>query len=211
MENTDKAPESAGSGSPDNAQNSGNTPGDIPDIKDNPEAEKLVNSLNKLKRGMDCTNFWFHLIRSNPRHREQYYFGFIAIVGYENWKKLPEMIRVNWESARLSFDRMYGMVKDFKRNSEVYVNCILKAQADTPPAAPAPKEKGESNKSAGNETDAASTVKNDTPEPKSPENKPDEGTKNQVGRIDMSLRLSVDSAKIELLGSSLSDKNPSQN
>lgn len=73
-----------------------------------------------LRMQMERTNFWFHLVRNNPRHREQYYFALIAIVGYENWKNVNDTIRMNWESARLSFDRMYGMVKDFAENAEVY-------------------------------------------------------------------------------------------
>lgn len=76
--------------------------------------------LSDLRRRMWHTNFWFHLVRNNPRHREQYYFALIAMVGYENWKNIDPTIRMNWESARLSFDRMYGMVKDFAENAEVY-------------------------------------------------------------------------------------------
>ncbi len=86
--------------------------------------EDPKKSLTKLKRSMAFTNLFFHLVRNNPRHREQYYFGLIAIVGYENWKGMPDTIRMNWESARLSFDKMYGMVKDFKKHSDVYADYI---------------------------------------------------------------------------------------
>lgn len=204
---TEKAPENGNAAStPDNSEGQNGTEKTVlenaqTDDKINQEKQNLANSLKKLKRGMDCTNFWFHLIRSNPRHREQYYFGFVAIVGYENWKKLPEMIRINWESARLSFDRMYGMVKDFKRNNEVYSEFILKAkfpneEEPPPPANPQTKDK-EGSDAGGDGADTKQTDKNEISNEKPPENKPDEGTKNQAGRIDMSLHLTVDNAKIE--------------
>ncbi len=87
----------------------------------------VKRSLKKLKRHMALTNIFFHLVRNNPRHREQYYFGFIAIVGFDNWKRMPDVIRMNWESARLSFDKMYGMVKDFKEHSDIYADYIKNA------------------------------------------------------------------------------------
>ena len=78
------------------------------------------DQLITLRERMWVTNVVFHLVRNNPRHREQYYFALIAMVGYENWKNVNDTVRMNWESARLSFDRMYGMVKDFAENAEVY-------------------------------------------------------------------------------------------
>jgi hypothetical protein len=75
---------------------------------------------------MERTNFWFHLVRNNPRHREQYNFALIAIVGYENWKNIDPTLRMNWESARLSFDRMYGMVKDFAEHADYYAGLFEK-------------------------------------------------------------------------------------
>lgn len=83
-------------------------------------APNIPSDLVNLRIRMERTNFWFHLVRNNPRHREQYYFALIAMVGYENWKNIDPTVRMNWESARLSFDRMYGMVKDFAENAETY-------------------------------------------------------------------------------------------
>ena len=41
-------------------------------------------------------------------------------MGYNRWKDVNETVRMNWESARLSFDRMFGMVKNFADNPEEY-------------------------------------------------------------------------------------------
>lgn len=166
--------------------------------------EDIKKSLKELKRGMDRTNFFFHLIRNNPRHREQYYFGFIAIVGYENWKRLPEAIRVNWESARLSFDKMYGMVKDFKRRSEVYSNIIIAAiimaakeqnGGNNQPNGNKPSD-GDDGNNEGDNTGGSPKEKDERTANETSENIPDEANQKQVGRIDLSLNLTVDNAKI---------------
>lgn len=81
---------------------------------------EIANKIHTLRRRMRCTNFWLHLVRNNPRHRDRYYFELISIVGYENWSKVNDIIRMNWESARLSFDKMYGMVKSFAEHIDVY-------------------------------------------------------------------------------------------
>ena len=94
------------------------------------------DQLITLRERMWVTNVVFHLVRNNPRHREQYYFALIAMVGYENWKNVNDTIRMNWESARLSFDRMYGMVKDFAENAEVYAGLFRAAPEKQEPAAP---------------------------------------------------------------------------
>ncbi len=82
---------------------------------------EIAREIKLLRLRMGFTNFFFHLVRNNPRHREQYYFALIAIVKYEKWTNIKENIRMNWESARLSFDRMYGMVKDFSAHLNYYV------------------------------------------------------------------------------------------
>ncbi|MBQ2724490.1 MAG: hypothetical protein IJF78_02165 [Clostridia bacterium] len=80
----------------------------------------IKSCLIDLRSRMWHTNVKYHFVRNNPRHREQYYFALIAMVGYDNWKYIDPTIRMNWESARLSFDRMYGMVKDFSENADIY-------------------------------------------------------------------------------------------
>ena len=89
----------------------------------------ICQEIKYLRRRMRCTNFFFHLVRNNPRHREQYYFALIAIVGYEKWGNINEDIRMNWESARLSFDRMYGMLKDFSLHTHEYVTALETEEA----------------------------------------------------------------------------------
>lgn len=99
-------------------------------------APNIPSDLINLRIRMERTNFWFHLVRNNPRHREQYYFALIAMVGYENWKNVNDTIRMNWESARLNFDRMYGMVKDFAENADMYAGLFRAASEKQEPAAP---------------------------------------------------------------------------
>ena len=102
-----------------------------PDIEEN--LTDYTNTVNEFLQRADIksclidlhsrmwhTNVKYHFVRNNPRHREQYYFALIAMVGYDNWKYIDPTIRMNWESARLSFDRMYGMVKDFSENADIY-------------------------------------------------------------------------------------------
>ena len=81
---------------------------------------EIGREIKRLRRRMRGTNFFYHLVRNNPRHRDQYYFALIAIVGYEKWADIHADIRMNWESARLSFDRMYGMVKNFALHLHTY-------------------------------------------------------------------------------------------
>jgi len=95
----------------------------------------ICAALRHLRNRMGFTNFWFHPVRNNPRHREQYYFALIAIVSYERWKNVNDTIRMNWESARVSFDRMYGMVKEFAEHGNVYAEYFVPtvpAEADCP-------------------------------------------------------------------------------
>lgn len=91
---------------------------------------KISNSILTLRRRMKLTNIWFHPVRNNPRHRDQYYFGLIPIVGYENWQKVNDTIRMNWESARLSFDKMYGMVKNFAEHIDEYSSVFGDTEPD---------------------------------------------------------------------------------
>lgn len=75
--------------------------------------EHVQDELKRLRRKMRVTCFFFHPFRNNPRNRERYYFTLIRLVGYDRWCNVDECIRVNWESSRLSFDRLFGMVREF--------------------------------------------------------------------------------------------------
>ena len=125
------------------AEQAGTNDKNEPDAEQAAPNEKNIKNTIKgellwLRMQMERTNFWFHLVRNNPRHREQYYFALIAIVGYENWKNVNDTVRMNWESARLSFDRMYGMVKDFAEYPEEYTGLFeAKKQESSAPEVPA--------------------------------------------------------------------------
>lgn len=82
--------------------------------------ESAAQALKQLRWQMFRTNIFFHSVRNNPRHREQYYFALLSLVGFDRWQHIDPIIRMNWESSRSSFDRMYGMVKDFYRHRERY-------------------------------------------------------------------------------------------
>ncbi len=120
--------------SPDTAKNLENYTNTVNEFLN--RTNKITLCLADLRRRMWHTNVWFHLVRNNPRHREQYYFALIAMVGYENWKNVDPTLRMNWESARLSFDRMYGMVKDFAENAEKYAGLFDAASEKQEPATP---------------------------------------------------------------------------
>ncbi len=101
---------------------------------------EVMSKIDLLYRKMWRTCYFFHLFRDNPRNRERYYFSLISIVGYDHWDNVDETVRMNWESARLSFDRMFGMVKNFRENPEEYaklLDCKAKekteAQTETKP------------------------------------------------------------------------------
>lgn len=94
------------------------------------DTNELVSNIKSLRRRMMLTNVLFHSVRNNPRHREKYYFALIAIVEDGRWKVMNERIRMNWESARPSFDRMYGMVKDFSWHAEYYAKLFSEEKSD---------------------------------------------------------------------------------
>lgn len=88
------------------------------------KTNEVMRKIKVLYRKMWRTCYFFHLFRNNPRSRERYYFSFISIVGYDHWDNVDETVRMNWESARLSFDRMFGMMKNFKENPEEYAKLL---------------------------------------------------------------------------------------
>ena len=98
--------------------------------------EKLMDISNTadllvdLKRKMQIVNWLFHFTRNNARSRNSFYFALIRIVGYDKWPNLEKRIRLEWESSRNSFDRMYGMVKEFCSGRKYYAELFSKTAVE---------------------------------------------------------------------------------
>ena len=58
---------------------------------------------------MCCTGIFMHFIRNNPIYTNRYYYSFIEIIGTEKYLRAA-YIRNEWDSARYSFDKMYGLI-----------------------------------------------------------------------------------------------------
>lgn len=103
----------------------------------------ISNTIAELRKKMWRTNFWFHFVRNNPRHRDQHYARLIAAVGYENWRYVEPTLRMSWESARNSFDKMYGLIKAFDANNEIYTKLFAEAETERQKAEAEEKKKKE--------------------------------------------------------------------
>lgn len=68
---------------------------------------KIVELKNQIRR----VNRAFHLTRNNNKNRFRFYYGFIAIFGFDTYKnELPVDVRTAWDSAQNSFDKMFGLL-----------------------------------------------------------------------------------------------------
>lgn len=88
---------------------------------------EIRKEIKNMRLSMWWTNFFFHFTRNNPRHRDQYYARLIAVVGYDKWKYVEPSLRMSWESAQNSFDKMYGLVKAFATSKDIYAATFTKA------------------------------------------------------------------------------------
>ena len=69
----------------------------------------MKEKLKKLRCTMKCKRFFFYFTRNNPVHTYRCYCRFIEIIGPEKYLRSP-LVRNEWEAARYSFDKMYGLV-----------------------------------------------------------------------------------------------------
>ena len=67
---------------------------------------------------MLCTRIFLHFIRNKPGFTYRYYYRFIEIVGPEKYFHSP-MVRNEWDGARYSFDKMFGLVSGWKESFEI--------------------------------------------------------------------------------------------
>ena len=67
--------------------------------------------LKTMKEKGQKINQWCHFSRNNPRTVNYFYNWLIGLFGYDNWEKGSAPLKRQWESAKYSFDRMYGLVK----------------------------------------------------------------------------------------------------
>jgi len=72
------------------------------------EIEKLVKQMRKI-------NIFMYFFRNNPRYTNRFYHQFIQIVGYENYREMLS-IKNEWDGARYSFDKMYGLLYAWQYN-----------------------------------------------------------------------------------------------
>lgn len=69
----------------------------------------MENKLKALKKEMRSTLAFAFFFRNNPMFVNRYYQMGIDAVGRKKYQNLP-LVRNEWEGARNSFDKMYGLV-----------------------------------------------------------------------------------------------------
>ena len=78
--------------------------------------EKIKSDLTTLFSSMKKDLILFYFFRNNSRFTNRYYYRFISVIGAETYHSL-DSVKYEWESARYSFDKMYGLVAAWKDNS----------------------------------------------------------------------------------------------
>ena len=64
-----------------------------------------------MKCRMCKINLFLHFSRNNPRTTNYCYHMFIGLIGYDEWNYCsPEIVNA-WNTARGSFDKMFGLIK----------------------------------------------------------------------------------------------------
>lgn len=84
----------------------------------------------KICKRMDAIRLFCYFSRNNPVFRTRFYHEFIAWVGYGNWKKVDHEIRLAWESARNSFDKLHGLVRSLKSVNDPSDICTVNYNDD---------------------------------------------------------------------------------
>ena len=77
--------------------------------------EKIKSDLTTLFSSMKKDLILFYFFRNNSRFTNRYYYRFISVIGAETYHSL-DSVKYEWESARYSFDKMYGLVAAWKDN-----------------------------------------------------------------------------------------------
>ncbi len=86
--------------------------------------------LEPMKKEGKKINKWCHFSRNNPRTVYYYYNWLIGLFGYDNWEKGNALFKRQWESAKYSFDKMYGLVKGWY-TSETTLTLTLPEEKDS--------------------------------------------------------------------------------
>lgn len=78
----------------------------------------MHTKLKKMYFSMRCTYFFLCFMRNKPSYTNRYYYRFIEIVGPEQYLRSP-LVRNEWDSARYSFDKMYGLVSVWYKSFDI--------------------------------------------------------------------------------------------
>lgn len=78
----------------------------------------MKEKINKLWHSMVFKRWLFFFTRNNPIHTNRYYYRFIEIVGSERYLSSP-LVRNEWDGARCSFDKMYGLVAEWRKSFDI--------------------------------------------------------------------------------------------
>lgn len=78
----------------------------------------MSDSLRKMKCNMRCTRIFLHFIRNKSGYTNRYYYRFIEIVGPEKYF-CSSIVRNEWDGARYSFDKMYGLISVWCKNFSI--------------------------------------------------------------------------------------------
>ncbi len=78
----------------------------------------MQKNLKMLRSRMRCVRIFHYFRRNNPRYTNRYYYRFIEMVGPEKYLHSP-LVRNEWDAARYSFDKMYGLVSAWCESFEI--------------------------------------------------------------------------------------------
>ena len=87
------------------------------------ELSKIID-MRKSGRFINCL---CHFTRNNPRTTEYYYNRLVSLFGADVWNQANAPVKLQWENAKYSFDRMYGLVKGW-RKAEAVLTLVLPAE-----------------------------------------------------------------------------------
>lgn len=87
------------------------------------ELSKIID-MRKSGRFINCL---CHFTRNNPRTTEYYYNRLVSLFGADVWNQANAPFKLQWENAKYSFDRMYGLVKGW-RKAEAVLTLVLPAE-----------------------------------------------------------------------------------
>lgn len=87
------------------------------------ELSKIID-MRKSGRFINCL---CHFTRNNPRTTGYYYNRLVSLFGADVWNQANAPFKLQWENAKYSFDRMYGLVKGW-RKAEAVLTLVLPAE-----------------------------------------------------------------------------------